>query len=95
MGASLHAQETHFRQGMWSMSANTRIDTPAQNPGAALSACPRCGGPISRIPRRFVDRIISMVRPVQRFRCRSFTCQWIGNIPARARTADPTDRTPL
>ncbi|MBP6852544.1 MAG: hypothetical protein KA164_13135 [Rhodoferax sp.] len=57
--------------------------------------CPECGGPMSRIPRRMIDRLISIVRPVQRYRCRNFACQWAGNIAVASGSNDPTDRPPL
>ena len=57
--------------------------------------CPECGGPLSRIPRRLIDRVSSMFRPVQRYRCRNFACQWVGNIAVKAGGNDPTDRPPL
>ncbi len=77
------------------------MNAPNPDPGAAAYpsakrlACPKCGGDLSRIPRRIVDRLLSVFRPVQRYRCRNFACQWIGNIPSGSRTVDPTDRTPL
>ena len=42
--------------------------------------CPRCGGPAVRVSRRFVDRAYSLLRPVQRYQCRSAECGWIGNL---------------
>lgn len=50
---------------------------------------------MSRIPRRLVDRLMSVVRPVQRYRCRNFACQWVGNVSVKAGSNDPTDRPPL
>ncbi len=64
-------------------------------PSARRLACPTCGGDLSRIPRRIVDRLLSVLRPVQRYRCRNFACQWVGNLPGSSRMAGPTDRTPL
>jgi hypothetical protein len=43
--------------------------------------CPRCGEPVFRIRRRLIDRVISVVRPVQRYRCDALQCQWTGNLP--------------
>jgi len=44
--------------------------------------CPSCGGPVYRVRRRFLDRLISIIVPVRRFRCYSIGtgCQWEGNI---------------
>jgi hypothetical protein len=42
--------------------------------------CPLCHSSINRIPRRFVDLVLSLFTPVQRYRCRSFSCDWEGNL---------------
>lgn len=42
--------------------------------------CPSCGGYATRIRRRFIDRVISMLKPVYRYRCQNYHCQWAGNI---------------
>ena len=57
--------------------------------------CPECGGPMSRIPRRLIDRVLSLVRPVQRYRCRNFACQWEGNVAVKAGGNDTSDQPPL
>ncbi len=57
--------------------------------------CPECGGPMARIPRRLIDRVLSLVRPVQRYRCRNFACQWVGNVRVPRGGNEPTDRSPL
>lgn len=44
--------------------------------------CPFCQGALLREPRRIVDRLHSLVRPVKRYRCEKFGCQWVGNLPA-------------
>jgi hypothetical protein len=51
-----------------------------QIPHQMPKVCPRCGGEVARIPRRLIDRVISLVRPVQRYRCTALQCQWIGNL---------------
>ncbi|MEO8544924.1 MAG: hypothetical protein ABJA49_06740 [Betaproteobacteria bacterium] len=30
--------------------------------------------------RRLVDRLHSLFRPIRRYRCEDFACQWVGNI---------------
>ncbi|HIC88411.1 MAG TPA: hypothetical protein EYP04_03285 [Anaerolineae bacterium] len=40
--------------------------------------CPRCGGRISRVHRHFTDRLLDLVIPVRRYRCRSSACRWEG-----------------
>lgn len=42
--------------------------------------CPRCGGFAYRIPRRFIDLLISFFMPIRRYRCRSKGCRWEGNL---------------
>jgi hypothetical protein len=41
--------------------------------------CPKCGGALRRVHRRFVDRLFSPGR--YRFQCESWECYWIGNLP--------------
>ena len=55
---------------------------PAKHP-AHERVCPHCNGPVDRVHRRFVDRLISLVKPVHRYRCRSkgWGCDWEGNLP--------------
>ncbi len=54
-------------------------------------ACPRCNASVNRIPRRFVDRVVSVVHPVHRYRCRSFICNWEGNLPYKSFVPDRWD----
>jgi len=42
--------------------------------------CPECHSSLDRIRRRFVDRLLSLVYPVHRYHCRSFVCNWEGNL---------------
>jgi predicted RNA-binding Zn-ribbon protein involved in translation (DUF1610 family) len=43
--------------------------------------CPWCGGvKLKRIPRRFIDRLISVISSQRRFRCESLGCGWEGNL---------------
>jgi hypothetical protein len=39
-----------------------------------------CNSGVVRIPRRFVDRLVSAIYPGRRYRCHSFLCAWEGNI---------------
>ena len=51
-----------------------------------VSVCPKCGGPVYREHRRIIDRLISLLRPVRRYRCDAHVCQWNGLLPVdRAR----------
>ena len=47
--------------------------------------CPKCNGRAVRIRRRAIDRCVSLVYPIKRYRCSSY-CGWKGNI------ASPRDR---
>jgi len=70
-------------------SANLRRpDESSRKPTATANraggCCPRCGNPqLHRVPRRWVDRLLSGVCPVFRFRCKSIECQWEGNLRQR------------
>lgn len=41
-------------------------------------SCPRCGGPIYRVHRKWYDRLLSLYAPVRRYRCRNTACRWKG-----------------
>ncbi len=43
-------------------------------------ACPRCNGSMYRVPRRFVDLLLSKFVRVRRYRCDSMGCTWEGNL---------------
>lgn len=45
--------------------------------------CPRCGGYVIRVPRRLVDRMVSLLLPRQRYSCQSAVCHWEGNLRPR------------
>jgi hypothetical protein len=46
--------------------------------------CPRCGNTdLLRIHRRLLDRLLSCVRPVYRFRCADPRCAWEGTLPQK------------
>ena len=42
--------------------------------------CPECGSSLNRVRRRFIDRVVSLFYPVHRYHCRSFVCNWEGNL---------------
>ena len=54
-------------------------------------ACPRCQASVLRVRRRLLDRLISAVYPVHRYRCHSIICHWEGNLPYKATVLDPRD----
>lgn len=66
--------------------------------GNARLTCPRCRGNLIRRPRRFIDRLHSLITPVQRYRCDQFSCRWIGNIeihPVEVHTLQTSIRHPF
>ena len=58
--------------------------SPRHAPSAYVHAsdlsCPCCQGKLVREHRRIVDRLYSLVRPIKRYRCDNFACQWLGNM---------------
>jgi hypothetical protein len=59
----------------------------SQSPAASIATnstsvtvCPKCRASVNRVPRRFIDRLMSLVHPVHRYHCRSFVCSWEGNL---------------
>lgn len=48
--------------------------------------CPKCGSNyLTRIHRRFRDRLLSIFVPVYRYRCDSLACEWEGNLRVKRR----------
>lgn len=42
--------------------------------------CPSCGAQVVRVHRHTVDRVLSLLRSVQRYRCTSTACGWEGRL---------------
>jgi hypothetical protein len=61
--------------------APDRLPRYAGSVGAA--ACPRCGGTVQRIRRRWIDRVLSVFARLRRYRCHSPLCGWEGNLRER------------
>lgn len=40
--------------------------------------CPACGNELTRVPRRLLDRGVSLILPVHRYACNRPTCGWQG-----------------
>ncbi len=49
-------------------------------PKPTMPLCPLCGSSVERVHRRFLDRLLSLVRPIRRYRCKGFHCNWEGNL---------------
>lgn len=67
------------------------------NHAVAMPVCPRCGGSLTRVHRRPVDRLISLFMPVWRYQCdgdtRTPVCTWVGNLAARSGPGDEPVQT--
>jgi hypothetical protein len=48
--------------------------------GTDEPACPLCGMALRRVKRRIRDRVLSVFRPVHRFRCEMLGCGWHGLV---------------
>jgi hypothetical protein len=44
--------------------------------------CPQCNGSVVRVRRRFIDRLMSLITPMHRYRCglNGWGCDWKGNL---------------
>jgi len=42
--------------------------------------CPLCAGAITRVRRRTIDRVIALIVPLHRYRCKSLQCGWEGTL---------------
>jgi hypothetical protein len=57
--------------------------------------CPRCGGAIHRVHRRWGDRVVSGLVPVRRYRCSNSECLWCGiRVAASKHGPEPTAPAP-
>lgn len=54
--------------------------------------CPRCQGRAYRVPRRLVDRLISIFVPIRRYSCCSPRCGWVGNVRRKQYFGDIRDQ---
>jgi hypothetical protein len=43
-------------------------------------ACPKCHGPVRRLRRTVMDRLISLFSPRRRYQCMRWDCGWEGAI---------------
>lgn len=48
------------------------------NPRLAEIRCPRCGGEVHRIHRRWYHRALSLIFPLRRYGCKDRACGWQG-----------------
>ncbi|MDE2276569.1 MAG: hypothetical protein KGK09_09755 [Burkholderiales bacterium] len=96
--ATEQTRGTRKRQGR-AMPDDARYpDLPADlpaGPSGPTVCCPLCAGALRRVPRRWVDHLFSLLRPVRRYRCRDIRCGWTGNMGGAARDGDGVRRPPL
>ncbi|WP_041440429.1 hypothetical protein [Syntrophobacter fumaroxidans] len=48
--------------------------------------CPQCGTRLQRVRRRTIDKLVSFLVPLNRYRCLSSGCIWEGNIRSGLRS---------
>ena len=59
------------------------------------TACPKCGYEMIPVQLRFIDRLLSILNPVHRFRCTKFLCGYERNLKElSAQGLDVTKSTP-
>lgn len=54
-------------------------------PRFTMRQCPRCGSELHRIHRHRLDRVVDLLVPVARYRCKNSECRWSGLRVKRAR----------
>ena len=72
-----------------SVAAESRL--AAIGPQAVRPMCPRCLSGVNRVPRGALDRLISLVVPVRRYRCRALACAWEGALRNSRFEIEPGD----
>jgi hypothetical protein len=65
----------------------------AIGPAVGRPMCPRCLGVLNRVPRRTLDRLISLLVPVRRYRCCMLACAWEGALRNSRFALGPGDDT--
>lgn len=85
---------------MYTKTAKTGREELVSYVSTSVHKCPMCQGTLVRTPRRMVDRLWSLVQPLERYRCERFVCQWVGNLvkpappPAGTQPAAPDLESP-
>jgi hypothetical protein len=72
--------------GLWSAAPGGLVGRREAPSGSSTRGCPWCrragtSTSLVRVQRRFIDRLISLVRLRYRYRCQSMGCGWEGNLP--------------
>jgi hypothetical protein len=66
---------------------------PLNHANGKTPVCPICRGEVARIGRRLIDRLWSLFVPVHRYRCRRYSCHWVGNLPTTSGTPPAIEMT--
>jgi len=56
--------------------------------GTRARECPQCGAASYRVRRRPIDRVLSLLSPLERYRCTLIGCGWEGNVAVGAPPGD-------
>jgi len=69
-------------------SAAGNVNPDVSGHSSRRRVCPQCNSPVDRVRRRFLDRLVSWISPVHRYRCRvkGLGCDWEGNLRTRPHT---------
>jgi len=65
---------------MTSMTGNSKTFSYAIPQPGYRKTCPVCNGPVYRVRRRFIDRLIGLLIPLRRYRCSEPHCRREGNL---------------
>lgn len=68
-------------QGISDMIGDNTMGGAKLATGKSRRTCPKCGGQLSRVKRRLLDRLTGwMTGIVRRYRCDHPDCAWEGNL---------------
>ena len=66
----------------------SRSSAPSPLHIAAAIVCPCCGGPVARVQKGFIDRLLEPLRGAKRrYRCTIVTCGWTTSESVQAEPA--------
>jgi len=74
---------------MTAPSADGSVSPDISGHSSRERVCPRCNSPVERVRRRILDRLVSWIMPVHRYRCRmkGWGCDWEGNLRTKRHTS--------
>ncbi len=68
---------------MWNaLYAADSVSPDVAGQSSRKRACPQCNAPLDSVRRRIVNRLVSWISPVRRYRCRikGWSFDWEGNL---------------